>query len=73
MEQSLNQTELIQIPDDTEFLHPTPQRTRLKLEKSCRASLAFDSPIRFLEDSDNVLALDFFERREAACGRCTKP
>ena len=58
---------LIRLPHDTQFLHPTPQRTRLKVEKFCRASLTLDPPARFSEHSDDVLALDFFERREAAC------
>jgi hypothetical protein len=57
------------VPDDAQFLHPTAQRTRLKIEQFCCASVALDPPVRLHEHGDDVLALDLFERRDTACGR----
>lgn len=60
------------VPEDAEFLHPTAQSTRLKVEQLGRSLVALDPPVRLCEHGHNVLALDFFKRRHVAWICCAR-
>src|SRR5882672_12558321 len=51
---------------DSEFFHAAAQRIGVQIENLCSPAIAFNHPVRFLQNALDVPRFDLFERRRIA-------